>query len=116
MKIINLLPKARQQELYYEGVYHSTARFGVIIGIILALVLAAQIGLHAYLSHQTTALAVQTEAVKQRMNKAENNQVKAEIKQNNASMTDFKNLADATPPLVRSTAGFCRPGAGRGQD
>ncbi len=64
MRIINLLPKERQQDLRYEDIYHIAARAGLLAGISLVLVLVGQIGLHAYLTHETSSLAAQTESLK----------------------------------------------------
>jgi len=101
MKVINLLPKVKQQELRYEELFHS---IGVASGLFVAILIAAlvmQLGLSAYLTHVKSTTEKSTERIKQAIDKQDNNEVKAKIKLINAQMTDFKSLVDSTPAWSR---------------
>ncbi len=108
MRIINLLPKPKQQELYYENLFHS-----VMVGIQFAvvtfvLVFLGQLGTKFYLLRQSTDLDSQITQIKQQTNKEENTKLKEQVGLINNRILDFSNLADATPywsKVLRAFAG-----------
>jgi Tfp pilus assembly protein PilN len=97
MKIINLLPKVKQQELRYEELFHSIGVASALAVTIMLLVLVMQLGMTAYLSHIKTTTEKNTERTRKAIDKQENNEIRSKIKLINAQMTDFKGLLDNTP-------------------
>jgi Tfp pilus assembly protein PilN len=97
MKIINLLPKQKQQELHYEELFHSVLIAVVLTAAVLIAGLVTQIGARAYLSHQKNTQQSQIDQIKRSTNKQENNELKNKIRLVNIQMSDFKALADSTP-------------------
>ena len=101
MKIINLLPKQKQQELRYDELYHSIGVAAVLAVAILLLVLVLQLGMSVYLSHIRGTTEKNIERIKQAIDKQENNEIKNRIKLINAQMTDFKSFVDSAPTWSR---------------
>lgn len=97
MKIINLLPKAKQEELRYEELFHSVGVAAVLAVAILVAGLVTQLGLRVYLNHQHNVIANDIEQIKRAIDKQENNEIKSKIRLTNAQMNDFKSLAESTP-------------------
>ncbi len=97
MKIINLLPKVKQQELRYEELFHGIGVASVLAIAILVGALVMQLGMGVYLNHIADTTAKNTDRIKQAIDKQENNEIKNQIKLINAQMNDFKKLIDATP-------------------
>lgn len=97
MKRINLLPKQKQTELYYEDLYHSTS-VAVILGVvILALGVVVQIFVMFYLENKEAKLMAEIETLKQQTDKTENNEQKKQIRLINSQMQDFEKLAKDSP-------------------
>jgi predicted negative regulator of RcsB-dependent stress response len=103
MKIINLLPKHKQEELRYESLFHSVLIASGIAVAILLLGLLVQLGLRFYLNHQTSAIQKDIEQIKQVTNKQENNEIRIKIRTINAQMNDFKSLSASTPTWSSAT-------------
>ncbi len=106
MRIINLLPKPRQQELRYAALLHSLWQavgwsfFGFI------LVFLAQFGAKFYLQLQNQLIASQITQLQQQVNKQENAQLKAQVKAANDIISDYSNLAAAAPNWSRVIKAF----------
>jgi hypothetical protein len=97
MKIINLLPKPRQQELRYIAMLRG---IWIIVGLSLLtfiLVFAGQVGTKFYLLSQAEGLKKQIADLQVQVKKTENTGVKARVKAANDLVLDFKNLAEASP-------------------
>lgn len=106
MKIINLLPKAKQQELRYEELFHSVAMASVLVGIFLLFGLVMQLGVRLYLTQEKSAIEKNIEDVKRTANKQENNDIKNKVKLVNAQMNDFQSLAATTPAWSKVLIAF----------
>lgn len=106
MRIINLLPKHKIKELYYENLFRSVMvgiQFAVVTFI---LVFLGQLGTKFYLVRQAADLDSQITAIKQQTNKEENTKLKNQISLINNRITDFSNLADATPHWSKALRAF----------
>ncbi len=93
MKLINLLPKSRQQELRYERVFHS---FLVVVWFSIAsfiLVIGVQLAAKIYLQAEVVRVAADIQNLKSQVSKSENEQLKKKITSINNYITDFKNLS-----------------------
>lgn len=106
MKTINLLPKLRQQELSYIAMLRA---IWIIVGLSLAtfaLVFAAQLVAKFYLISQAEGLKKQIADLQAQVKKTENTRVKAQVKVANDLVSDFKNLADASPKWSKIIKAF----------
>jgi len=106
MKTINLLPKNRQQELHYEVTLHA---LWVVVGLSLAsfaLVFLAQFATKFYLEIQAKNIKNQITLLQGQVDKQENAQVKAQVKAINDTVSDYKNLADASPKWSKVVKAF----------
>lgn len=93
MKIINLLPKIRQQELHYEALF---GRLTVVLWLAFfsfLLVLGAQLAVRLFLQQQSASVAAEISSLKSQVSRGENDQLKKTIKQYNDYISDFKNLS-----------------------
>lgn len=97
MKIINLLPKTKQQELRYEALFHSIFTAAIIGFASLVLVVLLEVGLGVYLQRQQGAVAAQIEQTKKLSNKEENAKLKATIDGLNLQLKDYQDLSNASP-------------------
>lgn len=96
-KIINLLPRPKQQELRYEALFRSVGIAAMLAAAVLLAGLVMQLGARVWLNHQKNVKEVQIEEIKRAIDKQENNEIKTKIRLINAQMNDFKTLADSTP-------------------
>jgi hypothetical protein len=106
MRQINLLPKPRQEEIFYQAVLRGLY---AIIGISIAsfaLVLLAQFGIKLYLNMEYQNTENQIETIKSQVDKKENSQIKDEITDINAKIADYKNLADGAPKWSKVLKAF----------
>lgn len=93
MKLINLLPKTRQEELRYERVlqrflkifWFSLSSFIVVIGL--------QLGAKIYLQGQAVRVSAEIQNLKNQVSKSENEQIKKKITALNNYIADYKNLS-----------------------
>jgi Tfp pilus assembly protein PilN len=106
MRVINLLPKPRQEELRYEALFHSAAIAATLAVALLLAVLVIQLGIRVYLSRHAKTTEQKTEQIKRLTNKEENNKLKKEIQLMNVRMADYKALADATPAWSQVLTAF----------
>lgn len=97
MKHINLLPKAKQQELAYETLFRGIVRFLEIAAITFILVFLGQFAIWSYLRAEEVNLVGDIAQLKIITDKQDNAELKGEIREINAQITDFKNLLDGTP-------------------
>lgn len=108
MKHINLLPKHKQTELYYEDLYHSTL-IAVIIGVVvLMLGIVAQIFVMVYLGSTEKRVSAEVETLKQQTDKTENAELKKQIRMINNQMTDFEKLAVNSPKWSKVVSAFAK--------
>lgn len=97
MRIINLLPKLKQQELRYRKLFFSLIIFTALAGVTVLLVFAGQAATRFYLQYEQRSIEVGIEQLKSVSNKEENAALKARIKLINNQITDFNNLTNAAP-------------------
>lgn len=108
MKHINLLPKHKQTELYYEDLYHSTL-MAVIIGVVVVLLgVVAQIFVMVYLNSKESSVSADVETLKQQTDKTENAELKRQIRSINNQMLDFEKLSANSPKWSKVIAAFAQ--------
>jgi len=106
MKIINLLPKTRQQELRYEIILHSLWLF---VGVSLAsfiLVFLVQFATKFYLQYEAGAIKQQVAQLQIQVNKQQNTEIKTKIEAANNLILDYQNLADSSPQWSKVIKAF----------
>ncbi len=106
MKVINLLPKSRQQELRYEITLHS---LWVLVGLSLtsfALVFLVQFATKFYLQIEAGVIKDEVAQLQAQVNKQQNNDIKAKIKVANDLVSDYKNLSDSSPKWSKVIKAF----------
>jgi Tfp pilus assembly protein PilN len=106
MKIVNLLPKHKQQELRYESYFHSVLVAAIVGVISLLLVVVSQFGINAFLQRQSIQLSGQIEQAKKLSNKQENAQLKALVQDVNNKLKDYGDLAAASPSWSEALRAF----------
>ncbi len=97
MRIINLLPKDKQEELKHEAIYHGLVKLVWISLFTYLLVFGSQLGTKAYLEYKATTLESDIERLKQQVNKQDNAAIKKEITGINNIVNDFKSLYEGAP-------------------
>lgn len=97
MKHLNLLPKHKQQELYYEDLYHSVSKAVVLSVGVLLLGVTVQFGVWFYLGNKETSVNARVEELKQQIDKTENAKLKQEIRLINSQIQDFQTLSSQSP-------------------
>ncbi len=97
MRTINLLPKKRQGEIFYEKILNGLFLVMWVSLGSFALVFLIQFGAKIYLESRLNSIENKIEELKQQVNKEENAQIKAQITSINQKITDYKNLADSSP-------------------
>lgn len=96
-RIINLLPKEKQQELKYQAIASGMVKvWWISIGTFL-IVVCAQLATKIYLEHQASQLAGSIEQFQQQVNKQDNAAIKVKITAINNSIGDAKTLRDESP-------------------
>lgn len=106
MRIINLLPQSRQEELRYEAVYHSLVTIFIFSLMSFALVVLAQFGTKFYLEAKEKSLNTQIEQLKSQVNKQENADVKKKVQVINDLITDYNTLANLSPKWSKVIKAF----------
>lgn len=96
-RIINLLPKEKQQELKYEAIAHGMLKVCVISAVTFGVVVLVQLGTRVYLEHQASQLAGSIDSLQAQVNKQDNATIKTKITNINNSILDAKNLRDDAP-------------------
>lgn len=93
MKIINLLPKIRQEELRYERMFESML---IVLWLTVAsfvFVIGAQLVVKIYLERASSNVASDIQNLKNQVSKGENEQLKKRIAVINNYIADYKNLS-----------------------
>ncbi len=106
MKIINLLPKPRQQELRFENIYRGIVRTIFVSLASFVLVFVAQAGTKVYLTAEKNSLEQQTQKVQQQINSNNNEDLKIKIETINNLATDYLNLAAGSPAWSKVLQAF----------
>ena len=97
MKQINLLPKSKQQELARENLFRGVVRFSEVSFLTFLLVAVGQFATWSYLKADEASLGRDIEKIKAVSNKDENAALKAQIREINGQITDFRSLIDGSP-------------------
>lgn len=108
MKTINLLPKLRQKELYFEKVlskillviWMTFFSFLVVVGI--------QLYSKYYIQSRLGAVKTEIESLKIQVSKKENAETKDKLKALNALTLDYKNLITTVPKWSRVIEAFSK--------
>jgi hypothetical protein len=106
MRQINLLPKSRQEEIFYQSVLRGLYIIIAISIASFALVLLAQFGIKFYLSIEYKDTEYQIGQIKSQVDKKENSQIKDQITKINGRIADYKNLADSAPKWSKVLKAF----------
>ncbi len=106
MKIINLLPKPRQKDLYYEEIYHGMVVLFVISVISFAFVFAAQVAVKFFLQEQSVGIQRNVDVIKSQVSKDDNIKIKQTIKDVNTAVSDFNSLAANSPKWSKFVKAF----------
>lgn len=106
MRLINLLPKPRQEQLHFERILQTLY---VVIWLSVAsfgLVFLAQVATKIYLGREDNATRAEIEVLKSQLDNKENAQVQKEIKAINDVVGDYKNLAAGSPKWSKVLKAF----------
>ena len=106
MKIINLLPKSKQQELRYEAMLKGAWVIFIMSLASFIFVFFVQGSVKIYLSIKANSINNEITELKNQVNKQENAQVKAKVKVINDTISDYKNLAEITPKWSKVITAF----------
>jgi len=106
VKIINLLPKTRQQEIRYIAMLRSVWIIFGLSFISFVLVFAAQAAARVYLETQAGDIERQIADLKLQATNTEKTKVKDQVKAANDLVSDFKNLADSAPKWTKVIKAF----------
>ncbi|MBL8030436.1 MAG: hypothetical protein JNN11_04280 [Candidatus Doudnabacteria bacterium] len=107
MRIINLLPKVRQEELGYERMFGGLVLVLWMTVASFVLVLGAQLAVKIYLEERATSIAAEIQNLKNQVSKGENEQVKKKISAINNYISDYKNLS-YVPKWSRALESFAK--------
>jgi Tfp pilus assembly protein PilN len=106
MKLINLLPKPRQEELRYQKMLSAlTAALWFSLASFI-MVFLLQLGVKIYLQSRQKSIQAEIGQLKSQVDKQENAQIKQQIKDINSRITDFKNLSDSAPKWSKVLKAF----------
>ena len=106
MRVINLLPKEKQQELKYEQVFKGFVKVFWLSVATFILVVLVQLGAKWYLELQITSLKASLSDLQQQVNKQDNSTIKNKITAINNVVGDFATLAAASPKWSNVIAAF----------
>lgn len=108
MKLINLLPKVRQQELVYEALLGRLI-FVIWISVFsFAIVFATQYAAKLYLQKELQLVQLEVETVTKQNNKQDNAEIKNAIQQINNQILDYKNLIETSPKWSKVLKAFVK--------
>jgi len=106
MKLINLLPKTRQQLLQQEAVLGSLRR-GIWYSILsFVFVIAVQFGVKLYLDNQARIIRNSVAQLQNQVDRSDNGKLKIQIGQINNLIADYKNLAFSQPKWYKVIIAF----------
>ena len=97
MRIINLLPKSKQQELHYELIFQGLVRVFWVSCFTYLLVFAAQLGVKIYLEHEVSTVQLGIDDLQQQVKKQDNATIKSKVTAVNNVVTDYKTLMSSSP-------------------
>lgn len=97
MRIVNLLPKKRQQELRYESMYRSLLTLFIFSLVSFAVVFMIQVGVKFYLSYQAGSIKNQISILQVLVAKQQDSDVKVQIKDINSFISQYNELAATSP-------------------
>ena len=106
MKIINLLPKNRQQELRYEIILHGLWVTVSLSLVSFGLVFLVQSAAKFYLQSRDNAIKQQVVQLQSQVDKQQNTEIKAKIAAINNLVSDYQNLAAGSPHWSRVIKAF----------
>ena len=95
MKVINLLPKNRRQELHYMAVLHSLWIVFLLSLVSFGLVILGQFATKFYLKNAAEQLKLGIVDLKEQIKQNDSAEVKAQVKAANDLVLDYKNLAES---------------------
>jgi Tfp pilus assembly protein PilN len=97
MKEINILPKLRQKELAYEALFFGLVRLVEVAALTFVFVLLGQLIVWSYMRATEVSLQNKITKIAQITNKEDNAKLKAQIREINGQITDYKSLLDYNP-------------------
>lgn len=106
MRIINLLPKPRQQLLRDEAIFHSLLIFIWISLFGFGIVVLSQFGVRVYLQTEAQSVQASIDQLNIQVKKGENSNLKTQITQLNNFIADYKSLSDASPKWSKVIKAF----------
>lgn len=106
MRIINLLPKEKQQELKYQSIASGMVKVWWVSIATFLVVVCAQFATQMYLEHQASQLAGSIEQFQDQVNKQDNAAIKIKITAINNSIGDAKMLRDEAPKWSKVLKAF----------
>src|ERR1700735_1975249 len=106
MRTINLLLKTRQQEMRYESVLRGLRTVFNLTLASFAVVFLAQVGVKFYLQVQAGSIKSQTQDLQNQVNQQQNSNLKAQVQAVNNLISDYTNLAAASPKWSRVIQAF----------
>lgn len=101
MKLINLLPKEKQQELRYRKLLNTAVSLVWLTAATFVFVLLVQFGAKAFLQGQAGKLAQSIASLKELASKEENTSVKNKILDLNSLIGDYKTLSLSLPRISK---------------
>lgn len=108
MKIINLLPKPKQNEFYYRRLYHNLLVLFGVAGVTFVFVGIALFASRLFLEHNLRASQENIERIKAVSNKEENAELKRRIQEINNQIGDYNSLAASAPKWANVLRQFTR--------
>lgn len=106
MRIVNLLPKNRQEELRYEAMLRSLWTVCVFSLISFVLVFLVQFGLKIYLEFQAGSIKSQIASLENQIAQQRNTNVKDQITAINNLIADFNSLTSSSPKWSKVIKAF----------
>lgn len=107
-KIINLLPKPRQQEIRYLNILAVLVKVMIFSFVSFALVFLSQFGAKLYLAEKTRATDAEIRMLKEQVDKNDNARLKSQISLINNTAADYLSLSGASPKWSRVMRAFAK--------
>lgn len=106
MRIINLLPKAKQKEFNSRKVFRSVLVLFGITGFTFFLIIMAQFASRLYMEYELQRIAREIDRIKSVSNKEENAELKKRVQGINNQITDYNTLAKDAPKWSNALRAF----------
>lgn len=106
MKTINLLPKSRQKELFFEKVLDKILLVIWVTVFSFVVVVGVQVYTKYYMQSKLVVVGEEIENLKIQVSKKENSETKEKLKTLNALTLDYKNLVTTVPKWSKVIAAF----------